>query len=439
MALLTFAGLSAACGSSDGPAPSDGSSTEATPTDSDADQIIDSGVAAHDAMVGLDAFAVPDATVGVDASGDADATAGADASDVTDGNAIEEGDASVRDAGACVTSCDSELVMRTDGTLWHYTAAASTPTEIFGQDAGLPVISYADGYNASCAVLADHHVYCWTYPGVSSTYGDLGDGTDGGSTVPTLVVTSKDGPALSGIVQVFTDVHGGYASCALDANGAVWCWGQNTFSSLPDGGQTRSYAALPILQTSGGSQFSGAAKVAVGASHACAIKTDGTLWCWGATHLFVSPNYAYPFRMTALPAPVQDVAVDPDATCAVTADGHLWCWGYVVADGIATPDGGSDIPDNAPIEVTAQGVAVTDALQVEMPERGVCILRAPNRSIWCNGQITSAADLAPWPGALNDTTGVSFMGKGVGAPCYIDGQRQLAISGFSVTVPIACP
>lgn len=54
--------------------------------------------------------------------------------------------------------------MRTDGTLWHSTAAASTPTAIFGQGAGLPVISYADGYNASCAVLADHNVYCWTYP-----------------------------------------------------------------------------------------------------------------------------------------------------------------------------------------------------------------------------------------------------------------------------------
>jgi hypothetical protein len=53
--------------------------------------------------------------------------------------------------------------------------------------------------------------------------------------------------------------------------------------------------------------------------------------------------------------------------------------------------------------------------------------------------ITGTADLAPWSGALNDTTGVFFMGNGVGAPCYVNGQRQVAISGFSVNVPIACP
>jgi alpha-tubulin suppressor-like RCC1 family protein len=319
--------------------------------------------------------------------------------------------------------------MRSDGTLWHYAAAASTPTQFFGQDAGPPVVvSYADGYDASCAVLADHTVYCWTYPGVRSTNGDLGDGTDGGSTVPTLVVTSEGGPPLSGIVKVFMDTRGGYASCALDANGAVWCWGQNTFRALADGGQTRSYAALPVLLSSGGSQLSGATKIAVSASHACAIRTDGTLWCWGPTHRFVSPDNPYPVQMTALPGPVRDVAADGDATCAVTSDG------------IATPDGGSYIPDNAPIQVTAQSATVTDALQVEMPSNAVCILRGSNRSIWCNGtMITGTADLSPWSGALNDTTGVFFMGTGVGAPCYIDSQRQLAISGFSVTVPLACP
>jgi hypothetical protein len=83
--------------------------------------------------------------------------------------------------------------------------------------------------------------------------------------------------------------------------------------------------------------------------------------------------------------------------------------------------------------------SATDAVQVEMPSNAVCILRASNRSLWCNGMITGAADLAPWSGALSDTTGVFFMGTGVGAPCYIDSQRQLAISGFSVTVPLACP
>jgi hypothetical protein len=400
-------------------------------------------LADQDAGVGVDAGVSADATVPGDASSGADASAadGGDASSGADAGVAEGGNASGGDAGACLVSCDSELVLRSDGTLWHYTGATSTPTEIFGTDAGSPVVtSYADGYNASCAVRADHTVYCWSYGSSPSTNGDLGNGTNAGSNVPTLVITSEGGPALSGIAQVFVDTFGGYASCGLDSRGAVWCWGQNTFETLADGGKTRSYVAQPELVSSGGAQFSGVAKVAVSASHVCAIKIDGTLWCWGATHRFVSPNYDYPTHMTALPTTAVDVGVDPDATCAVTSDGRVWCWGYIAVDGVATPDGGPDVADDAPVQLTAGGAVVTDALQVEMTNTGaLCILRSSNRGIWCNGQITGTTDLAPWAGAMNDTIGVFFLGKGVAGPCYIDSQRRLSISGFSVPVPVACP
>ena len=83
---------------------------------------------------------------------------------------------------------------------------------------------------------------------------------------------------------------GGWASvtagynytCATRTNRALWCWGQNDVGQLglgwyyegpgagnPDPEQVISPAAA------------GWATITAGESHACAIRTGGTLWCWG--------------------------------------------------------------------------------------------------------------------------------------------------------------
>jgi alpha-tubulin suppressor-like RCC1 family protein len=57
---------------------------------------------------------------------------------------------------------------------------------------------------------------------------------------------------------------GGYYTCALKTDGTVICWGDNTY------GQT----TVPVGLAS-------VAQVSAGGGHTCALKTDGTVVCWG--------------------------------------------------------------------------------------------------------------------------------------------------------------
>ena len=84
------------------------------------------------------------------------------------------------------------------------------------------------------------------------------------------------------------------------------------------------------------------AQVAVGVRHTCAVKSDGTLWCWGANASGqVGDGSAKP---RGNPAQVGDdtdwneVAAGDDFTCAVRTDHTLWCWGDLNTRKVFAPE-----------------------------------------------------------------------------------------------------
>lgn len=101
----------------------------------------------------------------------------------------------------------------------------------------------------------------------NNTYGQLGNGTTVASTVP--VSTGLTGAG-------FVDVGYGYA-CALKSNGSVWCWGNNTSGAVGDGTSTHRSQPTAVKGLS-----AGVVHLSVGQNHACAVKSDGSVWCWGA-------------------------------------------------------------------------------------------------------------------------------------------------------------
>src|SRR5215207_12886 len=71
--------------------------------------------------------------------------------------------------------------------------------------------------------------------------------------------------------------------------------------------------------------------VASGAGHSCAIQEDGAMWCWGKNtngQLGDNTNLSAtrPVRVDADHL-WRMVSASLDATCAITVEGELYCWG----------------------------------------------------------------------------------------------------------------
>src|SRR5205807_2112950 len=89
---------------------------------------------------------------------------------------------------------------------------------------GVPGV--AAGFAHSCAVRADHVLWCW---GENSS-GQLGDGT----------VTNRSKPvAVKGLADATAVAAGGNHTCATLGDHTIRCWGLNVFGQLGDGTTVR--------------------------------------------------------------------------------------------------------------------------------------------------------------------------------------------------------
>jgi alpha-tubulin suppressor-like RCC1 family protein len=115
---------------------------------------------------------------------------------------------------------------------------------------------------------------------------------------------------------------GGEHSCAIKIDGSLWCWGSNWRGQVGDGTtQQRNY---PVLVANN------VLTASLGDSHTCAIKQDRSLWCWGSNwygQVGVGP-VGNVFSPVEVMQDVLTVSAGSYHTCAIKIDGTLWCWGY---------------------------------------------------------------------------------------------------------------
>src|SRR5262245_20559043 len=65
-------------------------------------------------------------------------------------------------------------------------------------------------------------------------------------------------------------------ACALRLDETVWCWGDNRFGQLGNGGTAASSTPVAV------SGLTNVTDVGLsGGDHSCAVRGDGTVWCWG--------------------------------------------------------------------------------------------------------------------------------------------------------------
>jgi alpha-tubulin suppressor-like RCC1 family protein len=172
----------------------------------------------------------------------------------------------------------------------------------------------ATGAGHVCTVLDDGTVRCWG----NNTDGQMGNGNNQSSSLPVQV---------SGVFHVTSLVAGTHHTCALQAEGIVWCWGLNIYGQLGNG-VTGGTSTIPVVVNGLGNVVS----IAAGLAHTCAVRLDGTVWCWGLNSLGqLGTGVA---SITSNPTPIQAnvvgaiSAVSGDFhTCALLAGGTVKCWG----------------------------------------------------------------------------------------------------------------
>lgn len=149
--------------------------------------------------------------------------------------------------------------------------------------------------------------------------GQLGSGNNTNSVSPVEVVD---------VGKTFVDmsVYSSHA-CAIASDHSLWCWGNNGYGALGDG-STFSRKVPVAVSTMG----SGVTRVSSGYDHTCAVK-DGGAWCWGYNANGELGNNSQtntnvPVQVQGLESGVEDVAAGFRSSCALKTDGSIWCWGF---------------------------------------------------------------------------------------------------------------
>jgi alpha-tubulin suppressor-like RCC1 family protein len=158
---------------------------------------------------------------------------------------------------------------------------------------------------------------------------DGSDGSDGGGDAG-CVPGCAPGWCVGGRCVSDTVVAAGeHQTCARRPTGAAECWGQNLWGEL---GRTTT-GPLAVLDALPGAVV-GVANVAsfgLGDGHSCALRTDGTVMCWGHNDQGQLGDGTTTDRDRAAVVPGLSGAVSISAswghTCAVLATGEVSCWG----------------------------------------------------------------------------------------------------------------
>jgi hypothetical protein len=153
-------------------------------------------------------------------------------------------------------------------------------------------IAIASGQNHGCAAHRDGTVTCWGYAGLKTN--------------PTKVAGATDVVALAAKA-------GGEDTCALTKAGALTCWSGYKLE------------ATPLAELSD-------VKAVSARTHFCAVKGDGSVWCWGTNGRGqlgdgTTKDATKPVQVTGVTDAVA-VSAGSQSTCALRKTGQVVCWGY---------------------------------------------------------------------------------------------------------------
>ncbi len=177
----------------------------------------------------------------------------------------------------------------------------------------------------ACALDAAGRFRCWG----RSNEGQAGDGMlVGGRMVPPENSPEPDIEFLSVAVSA-------QHACGVTTAGFLLCWGVNLEGQLGvDGPWFSGCDSRRCFPSPEQVPMLGWAAVTVGARHTCAIRAEGQLYCWGDNRMgqlgveTSTPSATTPTRVPAPDGSVwAEVVAAAEQTCALTRASALYCWG----------------------------------------------------------------------------------------------------------------
>jgi alpha-tubulin suppressor-like RCC1 family protein len=285
----------------------------------------------------------------------------------------------------------------------------------------------AGGYSA-CSITPSKRLKCWGHNG----YGQLGLGNDLSDRLTPVLV-----PGLRNVVQVSV---GDNSTCAVLKGGQAKCWGYNSVGQLGDGTTTDRHRPTQVLGLARGVK-----SVSVGYYHACALRTNGTVKCWGsnnnggignrtsgneyhrpklvygisdATQVSAGLDYSCamingrakcwgantygqlgdqtvndrnkPTQVFGLTSGVKRVIAGYYTTCALLQGGKLKCWGENVYGEVGNGTSGNEY--HRPVQVTGMTRGVTS---VDSDYYFTCAVRNGSAKCWGDNQYNQLGDGTP--------------------------------------------
>jgi alpha-tubulin suppressor-like RCC1 family protein len=269
------------------------------------------------------------------------------------------------------------LAVKSDGTVWAWGMNQSgqlgngtvntlggpqvlSPVQVNDSQAGGDIhssLQVSCGYTYGVALAPNGTVWTWG----TGPNGELGNGTTGFSYTPVQVT------GLSNVTAVSS---GWKHILALKSDGTVWAWGKNFNGELGDGTTANRSNAVQVLNLTNMIGVSG------GDYNSAALGSDGTVWKWGLNDVGELGNGTADTKNDAHPVPslvtidkfgagfsnVVMVAARDYHNIAVKSDGSVWMWG---ANDQGQCGDGTTNDDWRPVPVVGLGARVPLPLVVQ--------------------------------------------------------------------------
>lgn len=280
-------------------------------------------------------------------------------------------------------SFDHQCGIANNGTLWCWgnnmfgelglgppTGAGNeqgTPVQVGVSTAWRDVAAITEEH--TCARQGDSSLWCWG----SNAEGQLGSGSFGGQ---------QDVPVQSGVLTGWGSVTtiGTGSTCGIRADESLWCWGDGQDGALASGNTTDQSSPQEVTSPSVQWQY-----VAGGmGSHACAIDSTESLWCWGLNDYgqvgigVAGADELEPVAVTGGHT-WQKVVAGSRFSCGLHTDETVWCWGRNEEGQLGQGDFGDGTERASPTQVgTAQWLDISSGTD------HICAIQLDG-TLWCWG------------------------------------------------------